>query len=96
MVPIMASAASSLRHCDGLIVPAVVLCHYVQVLTLENYQQTLYSIVRASNWAASLWFVAWTIIGGYALSGLGGQLVSCACPEPMPIAILAYTHIVLY
>jgi hypothetical protein len=33
------------------------------VLTLENYQQTMYMIVRASGYASSLWFIAWVLIG---------------------------------
>jgi hypothetical protein len=30
-----------------------------QVLVLDNYQQTMYSTVRAAGWASCLWFIFW-------------------------------------
>lgn len=35
------------------------------MLNLENWQNLIYTTVRASNWGAALYFVAWIILGKY-------------------------------
>lgn len=37
---------------------------------LENYQQTMYSVIRASNFASSLWFLCWIMIGKFVFLSL--------------------------
>lgn len=41
-----------------------------QVLTLENYQQTMYSLVRASGWGSVSWFLIWIVLGKYTFLSL--------------------------
>ncbi|MEW5300382.1 MAG: hypothetical protein WDW36_003317 [Sanguina aurantia] len=41
-----------------------------QVLTLENYQQTMYSVIRATNYASCMWFVTWILFGKYIFLSL--------------------------
>ncbi|GAX79594.1 hypothetical protein CEUSTIGMA_g7035.t1 [Chlamydomonas eustigma] len=41
-----------------------------QVMTLENYQQTMYSVVRASNYGAVSWFLTWIFLGKYTFLSL--------------------------
>ena len=35
----------------------------IQVMTFENYQQTMYSVVRASSYGAVAWFIVWIVLG---------------------------------
>ena len=42
----------------------------MQILTLENYQQTMFSVVRADNYGATAWFVLWILIGKYIFLSL--------------------------
>jgi hypothetical protein len=76
------------------------------VLTLENYQQTLYAVIRGTSYAAALWFICWIVIGRYiflslfltvvldsfqVLTGLP-VLPAPAQPPPMPALALRSIH----
>ncbi len=39
-------------------------------MTLENYQQTMYSVVRASSYGAVAWFLVWILLGKYTFLSL--------------------------
>ncbi len=43
---------------------------FPQILTLENYQMTLYSVVRSQGYAACTWFVLWILIGKFTFLSL--------------------------
>lgn len=49
------SHKSILPHTHTPLPPSV--AFLPQVLTLENYQQTMYSVIRATNYASCMWFV---------------------------------------
>jgi hypothetical protein len=40
-------------------------CLLLQVLNLENFQITMYSVIRATNYASALFWLAWIILGKY-------------------------------
>lgn len=56
--------------CQSVCVYMCACVDFSQVLTLENYQQTMYSVVRASNWASTLWFTWWIFFGKYTFLAL--------------------------
>lgn len=39
----------------------------VQILNLENFQITMYSVIRATNYASSMFWLAWIIMGKFIL-----------------------------
>jgi hypothetical protein len=41
-----------------------------QVLTLENWELYMYSVIRASGYIASIYFISWVIIGKYVFLSL--------------------------
>jgi hypothetical protein len=45
--------------------PSVILC--LQTLNLENFEVTMYSAIRATNYASSAFWLAWVIMGKYIL-----------------------------
>jgi hypothetical protein len=39
----------------------------LQTLNLENFEVTMYSAIRATNYASSAFWLAWVIMGKYIL-----------------------------
>ena len=39
-------------------------------MTFENFQQTMYSVVRASSFGAVAWFLIWILLGKYTFLSL--------------------------
>jgi hypothetical protein len=39
----------------------------MQTLNLENFEVTMYSAIRATNYASSVFWLAWVIMGKYIL-----------------------------
>lgn len=37
----------------------------VQILNLENFQISMYSVIRASSYASSMYWLAWIVIGKF-------------------------------
>lgn len=38
---------------------------FVQILNLENFQIGMYSVIRATNYASSMYWLAWIILGKF-------------------------------
>lgn len=57
-------ASREAQHLTAVAAPAAA---GVQILNLENFQITMFSVIRATNYASSMFWLAWIIMGKFIL-----------------------------